>query len=81
VIPARGPAETAFRGGREAGTAAVQPKEDAMADQDERREPAPREDYPGPRETADEDETQPGRTPEMAEQEQARQEAGTAEPA
>jgi hypothetical protein len=52
-----------------------------MADQDERREPAPREDYPGPRDTDDADETQPGRTPEMAEQERARQEAGDAEPA
>jgi hypothetical protein len=52
-----------------------------MADQDERREPAPREDYPGPRETSDADETQPGRTPEMAEQEAAKEETGQNEPA
>jgi hypothetical protein len=52
-----------------------------MADQDERREPAPREDYPGPRETTDGDETQPGRTPEMAEQERAKEAVGENESA
>jgi hypothetical protein len=50
-----------------------------MPDQ-ERREPAPREDYPGPRDIADDDETQPGRTPEMEEQERARAERGDNEP-
>jgi hypothetical protein len=51
-----------------------------MANEEERHEPAPREDYPGPSETADADETQPGRTPEMAEQERAKEEAGENEP-
>jgi hypothetical protein len=48
--------------------------------EDERAEPAPREDYPGPRDS-DSGETQPGRTPEMAEQERAREERGDNEPA
>jgi hypothetical protein len=52
-----------------------------MQSDDERREPAPREEYPGPRSLDDSDETQPGRTPEMAEQEQAKEERGENEPA